>query len=202
MQHATPAELKDIPLFHAVGEQPLSQLAARTARRRLGAGELVFKEGAPADSLYVIVSGSVKIFVADPAGEEIVLDVKKAGEYFGEMMLDHRPRSASIVTLEPSEFLTIRRDDLRAFLAGNPEAAEHLVLNLIRATRGMNERVKQYVKGLDQAKPVELPTVRRWHAAKRWVLIGLLALAIGQFYFMDTLLQIVTTPGLTVLPGR
>ena len=202
MQQATLAELKDLPLFQAVGDKPLAELAARATRRRLGAGELVFKEGAPADSLYVIASGSVKIFVTDPAGKEIVLDTKKAGEYFGEMMLDHRPRSASIVTLEPSEFLAIRRDDFRAFLARNPEAAEHLVLNLIRATRGMNERVKQYVKGLDQAKPAELPRVRRWQAAKRWVLVGLLALAIGQFYFMDTLLQIVTTPGVTVFPGR
>jgi len=202
MQEATLAELKAVPLFQPVRDPHLADLARRLTRRRLGAGELVFKEGAPADALYIILSGSVKIFVADPAGKEIVLDTKKAGEYFGEMMLDHRPRSASIVTLEDCQFALIRRDDFRAFLAGNPEAAEHLVLNLIHATRGMNQRVKQYVRALEQAKTLDLPAVKRWLAAKRWVLAGLLALALGQLYFVDVFLQILSMPGLTVFPGR
>jgi CRP/FNR family cyclic AMP-dependent transcriptional regulator len=202
MQDAMLAELKAVPLFQAVREHHLADLAARVTRRRLAAGELVFKEGAPANSLYIVLSGSVKIFVSDPAGKEVVLDTKKAGEYFGEMMLDHRPRSASIVTLEPSVFALIAREDFKSFLASHPDAAEHLVLNLIRVTRGMNERVKNYVKGLDQVRAPDLPAVKRWIAAKRWVLAGLLVLALGQLYFLDVFLQILSMPGVTVFPGR
>lgn len=200
MTDAMLAQLKEVALFQAVQERDLAELAARASRRRLDAGKLVFKEGAAAESLYVVLSGSVKIFVTDAAGKEVVLDTKKAGEYFGEMMLDHRPRSASILTLEPCEFAVITREDFKAFLARHPQAAEQLILNLIRVTRGMNDRVKHYVQFLGQAKALDLPTVRRWLVAKRWVLAALLILALGQYYYMDVLLQIQSLPSL--FPGR
>lgn len=200
MTDAMLAQLKEVALFQAVQERDLAVLAARASRRQLEAGRLVFKEGAAADSLYVVLSGSVKIFVTDPAGKELVLDTKKAGEYFGEMMLDHRPRSASILTLEPCEFAVITREDFKAFLARHPQAAEQLILNLIRVTRGMNDRVKHYVQFLGRAKPLDLPSVRRWLVAKRWVLAALLILALGQYYYIDVLLQIQSLPNL--FPGR
>jgi CRP-like cAMP-binding protein len=200
MQNAILAQLKGVPLFQAVEDRALSDLAARTVR--LEAGQLVFKEGARAESMYVVLSGSVKIFIHDAAGKEVVLDTKRVGDYFGEMMLDHRPRSASIVTLEPCEFAVIGREDFRAFLSKHPQAAEQLILNLIRVTRGMNERVKQYVKWLEGVKAPDLPAVKRWLVAKRWALIGLLVLAGAQFYLMDVYLQIASMPSLTVFPAR
>jgi len=196
------ARLKAVPLFQAVEERGLTDLASRAARRRMEAGQLVFKEGSPADSFYIVLSGSVKIFVRDASGSEVTLDTKKAGEYFGEMMLDYRPRSASIVTLEPCEFAVIGRSDFRTFLASHPEAAEQVILNLIRVTRGMNDRVKHYVKDLGEARALDLPMVRRWLAAKRWMLAGLLVLACAQYYFMDVFLQILALPSLGVFPGR
>jgi CRP-like cAMP-binding protein len=200
MPDAMLAQLKGVALFQAVEERDLAELAERAKRRRLGAGMLVFAEGAPADSLYVVLSGAVKIFVLDATGKEVVLDTKRAGEYFGEMMLDHRPRSATIVTLEPSEFAVVPREEFRAFLAKHPQAAERLVLNLIHITRGMNDRVKQYVKWLGEARASEPPSVRHWAAAKRWVLAGLLVLAVAQFYFLDVFLEMLSLPGVTVFP--
>jgi CRP/FNR family cyclic AMP-dependent transcriptional regulator len=202
MPDAMLADLREVALFQAVEDRDLAHLAARASRRRLEPGKLVFKEGSTADSLYVVLSGKVKIFINDAAGTEVVLDTKGRGEYFGEMMLDHRPRSASIMALEACEFAVIQRDDFRAFLAKHPQAAEQLVLNLIRVTRGMNHRIKDYVKGLEGAKAPQLPAVKRWLAAKRWVLGGLLVLAAAQFYFMDVLLQIASMPSLGVFPGR
>ena len=202
------AELKAVSLFQAVDERDLSALADRTKRRRLQEGKIVFKEGSPADSLYVVLAGSVKIFINDETGKEVVLDTKKAGQYFGEMMLDHRPRSASILTLEPSEFGVISRDDFKSFLRTHPDAAEQVILNLIRVTRGMNqmtregstlgERLKQYIKWLEDVKAPDMPAVKRWLVAKRWVLAGLLTLAFVQFYFMEVYLKIMSIPGLAV----
>jgi CRP-like cAMP-binding protein len=158
------------------------------------------------------VAGSVKVFLKDEAGNEVVLDTKKTGQYFGEMMLDHRPRSASVITLEPSEFAVISRDDFKNFLRTHPEAAEQVILNLIRIARGMNERTRDgaslserlrgYIKWLEQVKATDMPTVKRWLAAKRWVLLGLLVLAIGQFYFMDVFLQIMSMSSVTTFTGR
>lgn len=200
--------LHSVSLFHSLNEIGLRALASRVRQRALAAGRLVFKEGEPADSMYVVLSGSVKIFLKDAAGKEVVLDTKKAGEYFGEMMLDYRPRSASIVTLEPSEFAVISRDDFQAFLRQHPDAAEQVILNLIRITRGMNartsaasltQRVRQYISALQGP---DLHAVRRWLGAKRWVLGVLLVLAIAQYFFLDTALQIVSLHGITVFTGR
>jgi hypothetical protein len=128
------------------------------------------------------------------------------------MMLDYRPRSASILTLERSEFGIISRDDFKTFLRMHPDAAEQVILNLIHVTRGMNERtrdgasvgarVKQYVKWLEEVKAPDLPAVKRWLVAKRWVLGTLLLLAVAQFYFMDVYLEIMSMPSLTVVPAR
>jgi CRP-like cAMP-binding protein len=211
MQEAMLAHLKVVPLFQAVHDDDLRALADGAKRLHLQEGKIVFKEGSPADSLYVVLSGSVKIFIHD-AGKELVLDTKKGGEYFGEMMLDYQPRSASIATLEPSEFAVISRDNFKTFLRRHPEAAEQVILNLIRVTRDMNqrtregntlgERLKQYIQQLEETKAPDLPAVKRWLVAKRWVLGSLLLLAIAQFYFMDVFLQILTIPSLTVFPGR
>jgi CRP-like cAMP-binding protein len=211
MQEAMLAHLKVVPLFQAVHDDDLRALADGAKRLHLQEGKIVFKEGSPADSLYVVLSGSVKIFIHD-AGKELVLDTKKGGEYFGEMMLDYQPRSASIATLEPSEFAVISRDNFKTFLRRHPEAAEQVILNLIRVTRDMNqrtregntlgERLKRYIQQLEETKAPDLPAVKRWLVAKRWVLGSLLLLAIAQFYFMDVFLQILTIPSLTVFPGR
>jgi CRP-like cAMP-binding protein len=208
MSHATAAQLQSVSLFQSLDGTGLDALAARARQRSLPAGRLVFKEGEPADSMYVVLAGSVKIFLAS-GGKETVLDTKKAGEYFGEMMLDYRPRSASIMTLEDSQFAVISRDDFQAFLRQHPQAAEQVILNLIHITRGMNqrarpraglaERVRDYMGAL---KGPDLPTVRRWLGAKRWVLGALLVLAVAQYYFVDVLLQIASIPGLTVFTGR
>lgn len=205
-------DLKSVSLFQAVEDGHLRTLADRARRRRLPEGRMVFREGSPARSLYVIVEGGVKIFLRDESGREVVLDTKKSGQYFGEMMLDHRPRSASVVTLEPSEFAVISREDFRNFLHRHPGAAEQVIVNLIRVTRDMNERtredarlgerLRQYIEGLKNGKTRNQPTVKRWLVAKRWVLGGLLALAVAQYYFMDVLLQVVSLENLSILTGR
>jgi hypothetical protein len=63
-------------------------------------------------------------------------------------------------------------------------------------------RVKQYVKWLEEVKAPDLPAVKRWLVAKRWVLGTLLLLAVAQFYFMDVYLEILSMPSLTVFPAR
>ena len=207
MRESMIAELKAVPLFQAVQDDDLQSLAARAKLRSYPAHRIVFKEGAAADSLFVIVSGSVKIFLRDEKSTEVVLDVKKAGQYFGEMMLDYRPRSASVLTLEASEFAVISRNDFKSFLRAHPEAAEQVILNLIRVARGMNERtregasvgerLREYITWLEQIKAPDLPAVRRWLVAKRWVLAGLLTLAVMQLYFMDVYLKIMSMSSLT-----
>jgi CRP/FNR family cyclic AMP-dependent transcriptional regulator len=117
-------------------------LNAHAVTRTFAKSTVIVSEGDPADSLYLIVSGRVKIYVADAEGREIVLDTQGPGEYFGEMMLDEGPRSASVITLEKSSFLVVPKADFREFLTHNPAFTARLTEKLIHRVRALTASVK------------------------------------------------------------
>ena len=135
-------DLKSIPLFEGVPEAELHALAARAATRSYPKQAIIVSEGDESDSLYLILSGRVKIYLADEHGKELILAIKGAGQYFGEMVLDEQPRSASVMTLEPSQFAILSQADFRAFLLGHPQVSLQVIQNLIRVARGLNRSVR------------------------------------------------------------
>jgi CRP/FNR family transcriptional regulator, cyclic AMP receptor protein len=103
---------------------------------------IIVSEGDKTDSLFIILEGRVKAFVSDGEGHDMVLSTQGPGEYFGEMVLDEGPRSASIMTLEPSRFLVVQKNDFRDFVVKNPAFALSLIEKLIRRARSLTASVK------------------------------------------------------------
>jgi CRP/FNR family cyclic AMP-dependent transcriptional regulator len=136
------ADLKKIPLFAGLSDEQLRALSERTAQRSFQKNAIVVNEGDLTDSLYLILSGRVKVYLGDESGKELILDIKGPGQYFGEMVLDERARSATVMTLEPAQFATLSRSDFIAVLLKHPEIALELIRNLIRVARGLNENVR------------------------------------------------------------
>ena len=122
--------------------EELRAITAQAVTRAFPKNAIILNEGDRADSLYVILEGRVKVFVADAEGREVVLSTQGPGEYFGEIILDEGPRSASVITLEPSRFLIVPRADFRQFLLDNPRFAVRLIEDLIRRVRSLTENVK------------------------------------------------------------
>ena len=135
-------DLKNIATFRGLREDKLRALEAKAVARSVLKNVVVITEGEFTRSLYMILSGKVKVYLTDESGKELVLDVKGPGEYFGEMVLDEGPRSASVMTLEPCQFAVITMADFRAALLEHPEIALQVITNLIRMTRGLNENVR------------------------------------------------------------
>jgi len=134
--------LKAVSLFSGLSPQEIATLADVAIVRTYPKNSIVVTEGESSDSLYVILSGRVKVFVSDEHGKDLVINVEGPGEYFGELALDEGPRSASVATLEPSKMAVIANDVLRRFLASHPEAALQLIRGLIGRTRRMTESLK------------------------------------------------------------
>lgn len=207
-----PADLTKITLFKGLREDDLRELGGRAEVLALPAEATIIKEGDPADSLFLILSGKVKVYLAGPNGKKFIVDVRRAGQYVGEMMLDDKPRSASVRTIEPSELAVISRADFKALLLRNPEVALQLIRNLIRMTRGQNvktiedvrtrEQLHVYIEQLKATKGQDLPSVRRWEVAKRWMLVTLLVFAIMQFYFLDVFLKTMSMTSITLSTGQ
>jgi CRP/FNR family cyclic AMP-dependent transcriptional regulator len=137
-----PADLKSIPLFEGVPDAELRALADRTVTRSYPKQAIIVNEGDESDTLYLILAGRVKIYLADEHGKELILAIKGPGQYFGEMVLDEQPRSASVMTLEPAQFAILSRADFRAFLLSHAEVSLQLIQNLIRVARGLNRNVR------------------------------------------------------------
>ena len=114
---------------------PLRTLAARGEPRRYRKGTLLITEGDHGDTLFIVLSGRVKAFSTDERDREIVYGVYGAGEYLGEMSLDGGPRSASVITLEPTVCVVITRHTLREHIAANPEFAFELIARVIHRAR-------------------------------------------------------------------
>ena len=122
--------------------EELQAISAHAQTRAFPKNAVVLNEGDQTDSLYIILEGHVKAFVSDADGKEVVLSTQGAGEYFGEMVLDEGPRSASIMTLEPSRFLVVPQSNFRDFLRRNPAFAVRLIEKLIHRVRALTENVK------------------------------------------------------------
>ncbi|HEU5178970.1 MAG TPA: cyclic nucleotide-binding domain-containing protein, partial [Burkholderiales bacterium] len=120
-------DLRNIPLFEGVPEAELRALAERTVTRSYPKQAILINEGDESDSLYLILAGRVKVYLSDESGKELILAIKGPGQYFGEMVLDSQPRSASVMTLEPAQFAVLSRDDFRAFLLRHAEVALQVI---------------------------------------------------------------------------
>lgn len=127
--------LKKLPIFSGLADNDLLMIAPILKLLTFESGESVIHEGDKGDSLFIIRNGSVEVFKTNGVGEEVSLGILSEGSYFGELSLfDDHPRSATVRTLEHTDFLSLSRDDLAAALLGHPEVENVLYRNTIMET--------------------------------------------------------------------
>ena len=113
------------PLFAALPISAIEDLTARVAVRRVAAGAVVVSQDEVGDSLFVIMSGRIKVMITGESGREVTLSLLRSGESFGEMALfDESPRSANCVAVEPTTLLALSREDLMRHVQAHPRTAE------------------------------------------------------------------------------
>jgi CRP/FNR family transcriptional regulator, cyclic AMP receptor protein len=127
---------------YTLSDAELKAVGSQGIARSYPKNTIIVSEGDETDSLYIILEGRVKAFVSDDEGRDVVLSTQGPGEYFGEMVLDEGPRSASIMTLEPCRFLVVPKSDFRNFVASNPAFALNLIEKLIGRARALTASVK------------------------------------------------------------
>jgi uncharacterized membrane protein len=133
-------------LFEQLTEDDRAQLALVVDRRELPAGATLFQAGEPGESLFVVSSGEVELFIKDTAGQKIVLTVAREGEIFGELaLLDRGARTATAIALVDTELLELDRDDLLLLFQKTPEAAVRLLAAVGHMTRRADELLQTRV---------------------------------------------------------
>lgn len=138
--------IKQVPLFADLTEKELNLLMASGVRRKFPSKNIVFQEGEPGDFLLVILSGKVKVLLSGKEGHEFILTMLGPGNFFGEMaLLESAPRSATVMTVEPSEFFRIEKQDFADLLASYPGIALKILKGLSQRLRKATEQIRSLV---------------------------------------------------------
>jgi CRP/FNR family cyclic AMP-dependent transcriptional regulator len=136
------AVLKAVPLFSSFPEDQLRLLAGVVTRRSTPRSTTVMAGGDATDSLYIVLSGRLKVMMSDADGKEVILSILGPGEFFGEMgLIDDAPRSASVVAIESCELLSIAKRDFKKCMAENFEMTMAVMRGLVRRLREADRKI-------------------------------------------------------------
>lgn len=155
------AVLQQTPVFADLPASDLADLAERMSQRTFGRGMIIFHKGSVGQSLYLIGSGRVRIFLLSETGREISLEVLSSGDYFGELaLLDDLPRSAGALAMERTVTYTLQRDDFWRLLDAHPRLALPMLTLMGKRLRQMIDYAEHLaftdVQGRVAAKLLEL----------------------------------------------
>lgn len=129
--------------FSGLTPEDIQLLAGYGTRKMYPKCAVLINEGDPNGFLFVIISGKVKVYVSDRIGREVVLNFQGPGEIVGELALfDDGPRSASVMTQEPTTVSMLSKATFLDCIAAHPEIALRMIVPLCKRVRALTESVK------------------------------------------------------------
>ena len=132
--------------------------------------DYICSEGQPGNEMYIILKGSVGVFITNIIGMLTQVATINAGDFFGEMAIfDNLPRSASCIALEDTVVVAITKDNLQEFLGECPEIAKQMLENMSGRIRKLNNELYQnnrFVKNRHVPKFDVLTTYTTGHVVK------------------------------------
>jgi CRP-like cAMP-binding protein len=137
--------LTKVPLFSGLSEGELSFLLERVVSKKYSSGEMVFSEGEPCGGLFVVESGSVRIFKSSAAGREQVLSIEGPGGSIAELpVFDGGNYPASVIAIEDTVLLFVSRQDFQALCLAHPQVS----LKVLKVVGGRLRRLVGIIEEL------------------------------------------------------
>jgi uncharacterized membrane protein len=131
--------LSRVSFFKRLERDELERLATRVEQVSMPAGETIFNENDKGDALYVVDSGSVRIWILDEDAEPVTLTELKPGDFFGELaVLDRGPRSTNATAITDITLHRLSSDDFQLFLLQHPEASIDVICEIGARMRQTN----------------------------------------------------------------
>lgn len=182
-----PDLLKGIAIFELLHDDDRIELAKVVDSVQLQAGTILFQAGEPGESLFIVHTGSIELYIKDTAGQKIILTVAEEGQLFGELsLLDSGPRTATAVALDDAELLVLDREDLLLLFQKRPDAALHMLAAMSGMTRKADEllrtRVSRNVNEEMEVHSTPLQRVADWIA---WFSGSMMFLLLNGIWFIS-----------------
>lgn len=197
-----PSALEDVDFFKILGDEDRRELAEVVDLIQLVDGETLFRAGDIGESLFLVRAGEVELYVRDNAGQKIILDITRPGDFFGEIaLLDAGARTASAVALTDTELIELDRDDLLLLFQRKPDAALSMLAAMGRMTRKADELLRTRVsRNVNDEVEERLTVVQRVADWLAWFSGSILFLVLHALWFGSWILLntgVVNIPGLS-----
>lgn len=181
-----PDYLANIRMFEHLNEDDRTTLANVIDELKIGEGHTLFQAGDPGDSLFVVRSGEIELYIKDTVGQKIVLHAAQPGDMFGELaMLDSGPRTATALALVDTEVLVLDRDDLMLLFQRRPEAALHMMAAMSGLTRKADDLLRTRVsRNVNEEMEVHATLLQRIADWIAWFSGSMLFLMINGGWFI------------------
>lgn len=148
-------QVRDSGLFQGLDDAQVEAILARAQPAHHRSGQVICREGEAGESMYLIVSGRVRVGVLRDTGQEAPLNFLGRGNHFGELaMLVGAPRSATVTAVLDTELLELTRDDFQRLLVDVP----HFAANLCRT---LGAWLRQGIAGRQRPQPLMVAAVVR-----------------------------------------
>ena len=135
--------LSALDIFKGVGTATIAEVGRQAQVRRLDSAELLFNVGDPADAMYVLSEGRMRVWTVAASGAEVTLNVLTDGSVFGEIgMLDASTRTAGASAMSPVQLLSIRRRTFFDALDRDPRLARNVIDLLCQRLRWVSARME------------------------------------------------------------
>jgi CRP-like cAMP-binding protein len=142
-------QLEGSKLFKGVERADREALIARMSRQSYPKGAVLFEKGDVGDSMYIILSGRVRVYTRDAQNDEIT--IRYLSEMFGEFaMLDQKPRSAAVAAADDLEVLVLHRSDFNAFLRERPLVGLSMMRSLVERVRYTTTYLQRVLDATEQ----------------------------------------------------
>jgi CRP-like cAMP-binding protein len=140
------AVLRKHPFFSDLDPEALDQLCRYAKHATLKRGATLFAKGDPGNSLYAVITGTVKMSISSADGRSAILNIIGPGEIFGDMaLLDGRARSADAIANSNCEVFIIDRREFIPFVKSQPTLAMKFIELLCTRLRQTSDQVEQII---------------------------------------------------------
>ena len=135
--------LQQIPLFSSLTSEELEAIKRVSITKKFPKDQIILLEDEEGDTLFIILHGKVKVTTFSESGKEVIFSILNEGDFFGEMsLLDGKPRSATVVSMDNAKIQMIRRVEFYRLLEDHPRIALRLLEELASRLRKADERIE------------------------------------------------------------
>jgi CRP/FNR family cyclic AMP-dependent transcriptional regulator len=138
--------LRAVPLFASLDRKAASDLSRYLSIHDYHHADVIFRNGDPGDSMYLIDLGKVRISITDADGHVVTLTELGPGDFFGEMsMLDGHGRSADATVTQEARLAKLTREDFLTFIDSDPNITLAMLTALTRRLRRTDDLLRHRV---------------------------------------------------------